>query len=106
MNKKGIRNICINLLGAACMFIVIYAVNYGLSWINDASFGDMIMVTLPFALLAILCIAVFGIAAEAIEEKKQREIRRKKRVFILKRAYRNRNKIVFNNKMPRLELFP
>lgn len=106
MNNKGIRNICINLLGAAVVFIVIYAVNYSLSWINDVSFTDMLMVTLPFAALGILCIAVFAVAADCIEEKKQREIRRKRRIFILKRAYRNRNKIVFFNKMPRLELFP
>ena len=105
MNSKGLTKVCINLLIAVVVFIVMYCVNFGLSWINNLSYSDMLFITLPFIGLSVLCVAAFGIVADCIEEKRQREIRKRKRIFVLKRAYRNRNKIVLVKSVPKFELF-
>lgn len=105
MNVKGLTKICINLLIAVVFFIVMYCVNFGLSWINNLSYSDMLFATLPFIVLSILCVAVFGIVADCVEERRQREIRKKKRIFVLKRAYRNRNKIALVKSVTKFELF-
>ena len=99
MNIKGLTKVCINLLIAVVVFIVMYCVNFGLSY------SDMLFITLPFIGLSVLCVAAFGIVADCIEEKRQREIRKRKRIFVLKRAYRNRNKIVLVKSVPKFELF-
>ncbi len=105
MKIKGLSKICINLLTAVVIFIVLYCINFGLSWINNLSYCDMLLVTLPFLALGICTLAVFGYAAEYAEEKRQQEIRRKKRNFVLKKAYRNRNNIVFVRSIAKYELF-
>lgn len=105
MNINGLTKICINLLAAVVVFIIMYCVNFGLSWLNNLSCSDMLIVTLPFIILSILCLATFGIVADRIEERRQMEIRKRKRIFILKRAYRNRNKIIVLKSVPKFELF-
>ena len=49
MNVKGLTKVCINLLIAVVVFIVMYCVNFGLSWINNLSYSDMLFVTLMFS---------------------------------------------------------
>lgn len=105
MNIKGMTKLCINLLVAVVIFTVLYCINFGFSWINNLSYKDMLYVTIPFLILTICCITAFGIVADFIEEKKQREIRKKKRNFVLKMAYRNRNKIVLLKNVYKFELF-
>lgn len=105
MTIKGLTKLCINLLIAVVIFSVLYCVNFGVSWLNKLSYGDMLSVTLPFVALGICCLLAFGIVADNIEEKRQREIRKRKRNFVLKRTYRNRNKIIYLNRAPKFDLF-
>lgn len=105
MDIKGINKICINLLMGVVVFIVLYCGNFAISWLKNFEYTDMLFVTLPFLMLGICCAAVFGFAADYAEEKRQRELRKKKRNFVLKNAYRNRNKIVLHGNVVKNELF-
>lgn len=104
-NKSKISKICVNLLISVVVFVTMYCVNYGISWINNLSYTDMLYTTLPFLFLSICTLATFGFVADCIEEKKQREIRKKKRVSVIKRAYKNRNKIILVRSTPKYEIF-
>lgn len=105
MNIRKMTGVCLNLLAAIVIFTVLYCVNYGVSWVNNLSYTDMLMVTVPFVVLALLSILAYGIVSERIEEKRQREIRRRQRRYIVRTIHRNRNKIIYLRKMPKLELF-
>lgn len=105
MKTKTLTKICINLLLAVVAFSLIYCVSFALSWINSLDYGNMLTVTLPFVALAIVCLIAFGIIAERVEEKRQMEIRRRKRMFVLKRTYENRNNIIYLKRAPKLNLF-
>lgn len=105
MKTNTLAKICINLLLAVVAFSAIYCVNFAISWINSLDYGNMLAVTLPFVGLAIVCLIAFGIIAERAEEKRQMEIRRRKRMFVLKRAYKNRNNIIYLKRAPKLDLF-
>lgn len=105
MKINTLTKICINLLLAVVAFSALYCVNFALSWINSLDYGNMLSMTLPFVGLAIVCLIAFGIIAERVEEKRQMEIRRKKRMFVLKRAYENRNNIIYLKRATKLDLF-
>lgn len=105
MKIKFLTKLCINLLMAVVIFTALYCVNFGVSWLNNLSYGNMLAVTLPFIGLSICCLFAFSIVADNIEEKRQREIRKRKRNFVLKKAYRNRNKIIYLNHVSKLDLF-
>lgn len=105
MKIKTLTKICINLLLAVVVFSVLYCVNFAVSWINSLDYSNMLYITLPFVGLSICCLVTFGIIAERVEEKRQMEIRRKKRMFVLKRAYANRNNIIYLKRAPKLDLF-
>lgn len=105
MDVRKLTKICINLLLAVFVFSAVYCINFAVSWINSLDYGNMLSITLPFVALGICCLVAFGIIAERIEEERQRKIRKRKRMFVLKKAYVNRNNIIYLKSAPKLELF-
>lgn len=105
MKNRNLIKICLYLLYSIFACIGIYCVNFGLSWINNLSYKNMLCVTLPFVGFAICFLIAFGLLADNINETKERELRKRKRYKSLKRTFQNSNNIVYLYKVPKFDPF-
>lgn len=105
MKTIKLIKMCIYLLAGVFAFTAIYCVNFGISWINDLSYENMLTITLPFALCSVFCLIAFGLIADSIKETRDREIRKRKRNSVLNKAYKNRNNIIYLYRVPKFDPF-
>lgn len=105
MNINKLTRLCLITLVLFAVSVMLYCLSYGISWVNLLSLKTMLTVTVPFVVFALACLAGFHIISSRIEEKRQMEIRRRQRQYIVREIYRNRNKIIYLRKVPKLDLF-
>ena len=105
MKNRKLIKICLYLLFSVFACVCIYCVNFGLSWVNNLSYENMLLITLPFAGFAICFLVAFGLLADNISETRERELRKRKRYKSLKKTLQNSNNIIYLYKVPKFDLF-
>ncbi len=105
MKTNKLTRLCLITLILFATSVMLYCLSYGISWINLFTVETMLKVTVPFVAFALVCLLGLHIISSRIEEKRLMEMRRRQRQYIVREICKNRHKIIYLRKVPKLDLF-